>query len=504
MMACNTIKSPKPLSQSALIPRPVSVKSSEGNFELTEKSGIYFEKGSPELRKIAGYLANKLKPSTGYALNILPAPASDSGRHIRLGLSKDKELGEEGYELSVSRSGIRLSANKPAGVFRGVQTILQLLPDAVSQNSKSSGPWKIAAGTIRDYPAYSFRGSMLDVSRHFFGVEDVKRFIDLLAFYKMNVLHLHLSDDQGWRIEIKSWPKLASYGGSTQVGGGKGGYYTQDQYRDLVKYAQERYVTIIPEIDMPGHTNAALASYPQLNCNDSARALYTETEVGFSTLCVKKDIVYKFIDDVVRELAEITPGPYLHLGGDESHATKKEDFIYFINRIQPIPKKYGKKMIGWEEIAQASLDSNSIVQYWSNVEYAKEAVKKGAKIIMSPATKVYLDMKYDSTTKLGLDWAARIEVDSAYIWSLSTRVSGIPRESILGVEAPLWTETITKMDEIEYMVFPRLPGIAEVGWSPEKNRSWDEYKLRLARHGSRMKALGIDFYESKFVPWSKK
>jgi hexosaminidase len=310
-----------------------------------------------------------------------------------------------------------------------------------------------------------------------------------------------LSDDQGWRIEIKSWPNLTSHGGSTEVGGGKGGFYTQEQYKDLVNYAQERYVTIVPEIDLPGHTNAALASYPELNCNDTAPALYTKTEVGFSTLCVKKDITYKFIDDVVRELAAITPGPYIHLGGDESHATKKEDFIFFINKIQGIPKKYGKKMIGWEEIAQANLDSSTIVQFWQNAEYAKEAVKKGAKIIMSPATRVYLDMKYDSTTKLGQDWAARIEIDSSYLWSPSQFVKGIPHESILGIEAPLWTETITSMNEIEYMVFPRLAGIAEIAWSPEEGRTWDEYKTRLARHASRMKAMDIDFYESKQVTW---
>jgi hexosaminidase len=489
------------ISTVALIPKPVSVTSAQGAFELNDKTAIYIDKSAAGAENVAGYFAQKIFPAAGFKVNV----ASEAGvNQIALLGASSADLGDEGYELSIASNGIKISANKPAGFFYGLQTILQLLPDGVSKNSKQDADWLIGAGTIRDYPSYGFRGAMLDVSRHFFSVDDVKRYIDLISFYKMNTLHLHLSDDQGWRIEIKSWPNLATRGGSTQVGGGNGGYYTQEQFSDIVKYGQDRFVTIIPEIDMPGHTNAALASYAELNCNDSATALYTKTEVGFSTFCVRKEITYKFIDDVVRELSAITPGPYLHLGGDESHVTSKEDFIYFVNRIQSIPKKYGKKMIGWEEIAQATLDSNTIVQYWSNAEHAKAGVKQGAKIIMSPASKTYLDMKYDSTTKLGLMWAGLVEVDSAYMWSLSNRLNGIPRDKILGVEAPLWTETITNMNELEFMVFPRLPGIAEIGWSPEGGRSWDEYKLRLAKHASRMRAMDIDFYESPRVPWGIK
>lgn len=490
------------ISAVPLIPKPVSVSPAQGSFEITESTSIFIDKSSEGLETIAGYLAQKLFPATGFKLNV----AQDAGENqIALLLTaNNNEIGDEGYHLDIKSNGIKISANKPAGIFNGIQTLLQLMPNEIAKTSKQDVKWIVGAGNIHDFPSYGFRGAMLDVSRHFFTVDEVKRFIDLISAYKMNILHLHLSDDQGWRIEIKSWPNLTAHGGSTEVGGGEGGFYTQQQYSDIVKYAQDRFVTIIPEIDMPGHTNAALSSYAVLNCNNTTPPLYTKTEVGFSTLCVKKDSVYKFVDDVVRELAAITPGPYIHLGGDESHVTPKPDFIYFLNKIQPIPKKYGKKMIGWEEVAQASLDSNTIVQYWSNVEHAKEAVKKGAKIIMSPATKTYLDMKYDSTTKLGQAWAALIEVDSAYIWSLKDRLKEISPEQILGVEAPLWTETISTMDDIEYMVFPRLPGIAEVGWTPDASRSWDEYKLRLAKHGARMRAMDIDFYESPKVPWGIK
>jgi len=493
------------LSEAVLIPKPVSVTTGKGAFELTGKSSIYVEGGSQELMNIGQWLADKLNPPTGFDMKVKDAKGTPgSGNNIYLNVSdNDPELGDEGYLLNISEDLITLTANKPAGLFRGIQTIRQLLPDSIELGTAQKGPWKISSGIIRDYPTYPFRSSMLDVSRHFFSVDDVKRYIDLIAFYKMNFMHLHLADDQGWRIEIKSWPNLATYGGSTQVGGGKGGFYTQEQYKDIVNYAADRYITIIPEIDMPGHTNAALASYPELNCNNKAPALYTKTEVGFSSLCVRKDTTYKFIDDVVRELAALTPGPYIHLGGDESHATKKDDYISFIDKVQDIVQKHGKQMIGWEEISQSSLKPGTIVQYWSNAEHAVAGVKKGAKIIMSPATKVYLDMKYDSTTKLGLDWAARIEIDSAYNWKLSTRVPGIARENILGIEAPLWSETVTNMDEIEYLVFPRLVGVAELGWSPEAARNWDEYKVRLGKHAPRMKVLGIDYYKSKQITWTE-
>jgi hexosaminidase len=314
---------------------------------------------------------------------------------------------------------------------------------------------------------------MLDVARHFFSVEDVKTLIDQISRYKLNVLHLHLADDQGWRIEIKSWPKLTEIGGSTEVGGGEGGYYTQEQYSDIVKYAAEHYITIVPEIDMPGHTNAALASYAELNCNGKATELYTGTKVGFSTLCTSKEITYKFIDDVVREISAITPGPYFHIGGDESHATKEEDYIPFIERVQGIVASHGKQVLGWDDIAISTLKPNTVAQHWSNVKNANMAVSKGAKILMSPATKAYLDMQYDKNTKLGLHWAAYIEVDSAYIWDPAGFSAGIEKDDILGIEAALWTETITNMDEMEYMVFPRLPGYAEIGWTSPSLRNWD-------------------------------
>jgi hexosaminidase len=500
-----------------VIPKPVSVKASGHRFFITERTSIVTE-GNNEVKDVAEYFARLIRIPTGYDLPVRGSKSEDDKNVIYLNLTSKPELGKEGYELIVGEDDVQLSANSAEGVFRGVQTIRQLLPAKIEHGSAQTGPWEIAAGTIIDYPEYEWRGSMLDVSRHFFGVEEIKKYIDYISYYKMNRLHLGLSNDQGWRIEIKSWPKLTEVGGSTQVGGGKGGFYTQEQYKEIVAYAQERYVIIVPEIDLPGHINAALASYnellpgppikreagdPSTELNDKpvAGKIYTGIEVGFSTLDYKKEITFKFVNDVIREIAAITPGPYFHIGGDEAAITKKNDYIGFVNRFKEIVKSNGKQMVGWEEISQGKIDSTVIIQHWDSREHAVRGTEKGAKIIFSPAKKTYLDMQYDSTTRLGLHWAAYIEVDSSYIWDPATRIPQIEKDQILGVEAPLWTETIATMDDIEYMAFPRLPGIAEIGWSASPGRDWKEYKNRLALQGRRWKEMGIDYYPSPTVHW---
>ncbi|TAE43866.1 MAG: beta-N-acetylhexosaminidase, partial [Bacteroidetes bacterium] len=304
---------PADLASAPLIPLPVSVTATGSSFALNDKTDIYVQGSNPEVTRIAEFLAGYLNPATGLGIAVKSAETLPASGHIGLMLKPDAALGTEGYELIVTETAITLSAPEPAGLFMGIQTLRQLLPARVEAKSAQQGPWEIATGTIRDFPAYGYRGSMLDVGRHFFGVDDVKRYIDLMALYKFNVLHLGLTNDQGWRIEIKSWPRLATYGGSTEVGGGEGGYYTQEQYKDIVAYAAARHILIIPEIDMPGHTQAALASYPMLNCNGKKPELYTGTDVGFSTFCTSNDSVYIFIDDVIRELAALTPGAYIHI-----------------------------------------------------------------------------------------------------------------------------------------------------------------------------------------------
>ena len=498
----------------SIIPKPVSATMSGSTFTLSSNAKIVVQESGKGLENIAAFIADKMKPATGFDISISDEASAGDGS-IVLALGNFPDLGTEGYELIIEDDQVKIQGNSPMGVFWGAQTLRQLLPEEIEQGSVvDNASWEIATGTIRDFPRYAWRGSMIDVARHFFDVSDVKAYIDLISLYKINTLHLHLSDDQGWRIEIDSWPNLHKVGSLTQVGGGEGGYYTKEDYAEIVDYASRHFITIIPEIDMPGHINAALVSYKELNPGPAinreagsskprpkAGEVYTGVEVGFSTLDIRKEVTFRFVNDVLREIAEMTPGPYLHIGGDEAAVTKKPDYIAFINRFKDIVKANGKKMIGWEEIAQADIDSTVIVQHWHSQQYARMAAEKGAKLIFSPAQKVYLDMQYDSTTKLGLHWAAYVEVDSSYMWDPSTRVPGIDPAQIQGVEAPLWTETVVTMDDIEYLVFPRLPGVAEIGWTKSESRDWDEYKVRLASHAKRWDVLDINYYKSPKVPW---
>jgi len=501
MISC-TSTAPTDLTKVSIIPKPVSVTADSGTFVLTSRTDILVPEDPAEIAGIGQYLADILNRSTGLGLEVVAGSKKAGKGDIQLVLSEDDAgLGDEGYELVITGKLLKVTAYKPAGLFYGIQTVRQLLPARIEMDTVQEGPWEIATGTIRDYPDYSYRGAMRDVARHFFGVDDIKIFIDRMAAYKMNVLHMHLSDDQGWRIEILSWPNLTAHGGKTEVGGGEGGYYTQEEYADIVKYAGERFITVIPEIDMPGHTNAALSSYPELNIGGKAPELYTGTDVGFSTLDTKSEITYKFIDDVIRELAGLTPGQYIHIGGDESHSTRLEDYIPFVNRVQDIVISHGKKVIGWDEIALATLKPETIVQFWAKADNAIKGVNQGAKVLMSPASYAYIDMQYDSTSTYGLHWAAYIEVDRAYNWDPATLVPEIKKENIVGIETPLWAETVSDRRQAEYLLFPRLPGYAEIGWTQTANRDWNDYRVRLADHGARMKAMGISFYPSTRVDW---
>ncbi|MEV6566335.1 beta-N-acetylhexosaminidase [Streptomyces kronopolitis] len=489
-----------------VIPAPASVHGGGAAVTLGARTPIRVPGGSGEARRIAGHLAALLRPATGFAFPVTTKNGRD-GIVLRLGGSGTGGLGAEGYRLTSGGRTVTLSAARPAGLFHAVQTLRQLLPPDGRRGARS-GPWRVAGGTITDSPRYAYRGAMLDVSRHFFTVAQVKRYIDQLAMYKMNKLHLHLSDDQGWRIALTSWPRLATYGGSTQVGGGKGGYYTKDDYREIVRYAADRYLTVVPEIDMPGHTNAALASYAELNCNGQAPPLYTGTNVGFSSLCVPKKVTYDFVDDVIRELAALTPGRYLHIGGDEAHSTSHADYVAFMDKVQPVVAKYGKTVIGWHQLTGAHPVKGAVAQYWgydktgtAERTQVADAARNGTRLILSPADRAYLDMKYDKDTPLGLSWAGYVGVERSYDWDPGRYLDGAPADSVLGVEAPLWSETLSTSAHIEYMAFPRLPGIAELGWSPAATHDWDDYKVRLAAQGPRWDALGIGYYRSPEVPW---
>ncbi|MET9958996.1 beta-N-acetylhexosaminidase [Streptomyces sp. NPDC006326] len=455
--------------------------------------------GDEEVRGVGELLAEQLRTSSGLPL---PVVGGSEGDGVRLLLDEGAEgVGDEGYRLESGPRGVTLTARTPAGLFHAGQSLRQLLP--------ASGPGTVPGGEITDAPRFAYRGAMLDIARHYFTVEQVKRYVDQISAYKVNTLHLHLTDDQGWRIAVDGWPRLAEYGGGSEVGGGPGGYWTKDQYRDLVAYAARRYVDVVPEIDMPGHVNAALASYAELNCDGKAPERYTGTKVGFSSLCVGKERTYEFIDEVLGELAAITPGRYLHIGGDEAHSTPAADYAAFMDRAQEVVGRHGKTVVAWHQLAAARPAPGAVLQYWGHdrtPDAEKTAVAAAAKaghpLILSPADRLYLDMKYDVTTGPGLNWAGFVPVKRAYDWNPGSYLaaSGVPQSAVLGVEAPLWTETIATRSDLEFMAFPRILGLAELGWSPGP-ANWPSYRQRLAAQAPRLDAQDTTYYRAPDVPW---
>lgn len=429
----------------------------------------------------------------------------------------------EGYTLAVGDRAVVVGADE-AGLFYGVQTLLQLLRE------DESG-WGFLRAEVQDAPRFGRRGVMLDVARHFFDVAEVKKFIDSTSALKFNHLHLHLSDDQGWRIHIDSWPLLTELSSSTSVDGHPGGFYTKDDYREIVSYAAERHMIVIPEIDLPGHTHAIGVAYPDLVeapvlndglVSESARLgqplpvageIYLGWGVGHSSVRIHEERTYEFVRDVVRELAELTPGPYIHVGGDESLGTPQADFDLFAERVTAIVFEEGKTPVAWHEMGSAAeIAEGTIGQYWgkttpegTHAEEAVHFVERGGALIMSAADVTYLDMKYSEDFPLGLTWAAIIDVRSAYEWE-PTAVLDVPDAAILGVEAPLWSETTRTLSDVEKLVFPRAAAQAEVAWSPKEapDRVWASFRERLGSLAPLWKAEGVDFHPADEIPWSER
>lgn len=427
----------------------------------------------------------------------------------------------EGYTLEIGERAIIVGADEP-GLFYGVQTLLQLL------RQDDSG-WGLLGADVADSPRFPRRGVMLDVARHFFGVGDVKKFIDSTSSLKFNHLHLHLSDDQGWRVHIDVWPLLTERASATSVGGDPGCFYTKADYREIVAYAASRHMIVIPEIDLPGHTHAIGVAYPELveapvlNDNliaDSARLgqplpvageTYLGWGVGHSSVRIHEERTYDFVRDVVHELAEMTPGAYIHIGGDESLGTPQADFDLFAERATAIVVEAGKIPMAWHEMGSAAnIAEGTVGQYWgkttpegTHAEEAAHFVERGGALIMSAADVTYLDMKYAEDFPLGLTWAGIIDVRSAYEWE-PTAVLDVPDAAILGVEAPLWSETTRTLGEVEQLVFPRAAAQAEVAWSPREapERVWESFRVRVGALAPLWKAEGIDFHPADEIPWS--
>lgn len=474
------------LAAPRLIPQPVRVEEGTGLYELDGDTRIDAGSGAEEVARL---LAEALRPATGLPLEV-------GAGAIRLRLVG--ELPAEGYTLDVDATGVTIDASDTAGLFYGTQTLRQLLPPEVLAATPVEGvKWRIPAVHIEDAPRFEWRGAMIDVARHFFTVEDVERQIDLLALHKLNRLHLHLTDDQGWRLEILSWPALTQVGGSTEVGGGVGGWYTQAEYAGLVAYAAERFVTVVPEIDFPGHANAALASYGELNESGVPADLYTGAGVISTPLWLEGPETAGFVADVLHEVAALTSGEWLHVGGDEAVDVALEDYAAFVVTLQEITAADGKTLVGWDEIGEVELEAPFVAQHWYDADLARSAAARGGRIIASPAEYAYLDMMQDADADYGQVWAGVIDVEDAYAWD--PVLEGLEEGDVLGVEGALWTEYIDTVEKLDFMVWPRLAAHAELGWSP--TGEWDEFRERLAWHGGRLDALGVGYYRSPDVDW---
>lgn len=476
-----------------LVPRPSRMQTRTGEFIFTTTTQII---AAGETVATAELLAQNLRSSTGYPLLVV-AEGSTTDAIV---LDVDSSLPPEGYKLVVTPDGITLTGADADGLFWATQSLRQLLPpESFQTDVVRDVDWIVPAVEIEDAPRFSWRGGMIDVARHFFTLEEVKRQIDLFALHKLNRLHLHLTDDQGWRIEILSWPELTTIGGSTEVGGGEGGFYTQADYGELVAYAEARHILLIPELDFPGHAHAARASVGALNPDGQPLDLYTGEGVISTGLWLDGPSTRDFVEDVWTEVAMLTPGPYLHVGGDEAIDSDPEDYAAFLQWLNGVVQARDKTLIGWDEVGTVELEGPFLAQYWWNAANARQAVAGGAQLIASPAAHCYLDMKYDRSNSYGQVWAGYVNIEDAYNWD--PVLSGLDEADVVGVEAPLWTEFIDDEAKMDFMLWPRLAAQAEVGWTAQADRNWDDFRTRLATHGGRLDNLNVGYYASPEVDW---
>lgn len=527
----------------SLIPQPVSLVQGSGTLKLPFSLTIIADKNE-EVKRIATDLSRRLKTAANKVTVkegkiLLP-------KSIFLSLTNETGMPKEGYRLKVTATGISLTAIEPAGIFYGVQTLLQLFPKQIEspEIQKPVNEWALPVVTIEDHPRFGWRGLMLDVSRHFFTVAQVKDYIDQMVKYKFNLLHLHLTDDQGWRIEIKSLPKLTEVGAWRVERTGTfgtfpkpqpgekatyGGFYTHEDIKELVKYAAERYVNILPEIDVPGHSLAAVASYPELSCTPGE--YYVSPGDRFmvwpgggqhfyglldNTICPANEKAYEFLDKVFTEVAQLFPFPYIHMGGDETARNfwekseqvkalmQKENLkdldevqSYFVKRVEKIINSKGKKMIGWDEILQGGLAPNAAVMSWRGMKGGIEAAKMGHEVVMSPTDFAYIDyMQGDASIEPPV--YASLRLKKAY--QFEPMPEGIDAKLIKGGQANLWTEQVYNMRHAQYMTWPRAFAIAEALWSPKEKRNWNDFVPRAERHFERFELAQVKYAPSIYDP----
>ncbi|MBV8502430.1 MAG: family 20 glycosylhydrolase [Paucibacter sp.] len=529
------------LSVPALIPAPVEMQRYAGEFRINAATRIAVQ--SAELSEVAEDLAQHLRRATGFRIPVDKSRLKVASSN-RIVFALDTRLAAEGYRLNVSRQRVVLVGASPAGAFRGVQTLLQLLPKEIEREVVTKPlAWTMPALAISDQPRFGWRGLMLDVSRHFFTVDEVKGFIDQMVKYKFNLLHWHLTDDQGWRVEIKSLPRLTEVGawrvGKTGTFGrfspptadeprDYGGFYTQDQVREVVAYAKARYVDVLPEVDMPGHSLAALAAYPELSCTPGSYAVNAGEPMFVrqpgehsralvdNTLCPANEKVYAFADQVFTELAQLFPFEYLHMGGDETvrsfwakseaiqglmerEKLKNLDEVqaYFVGRIQKIISAKGKKLIGWDEILQGGLVPDAAVMSWRGMQGGIDAARLGHEVVMSPSDFVYVDlMQGDAAIEPPVYSSLRL----SKTYQFEPVPEGVDARLVKGGQANLWTEQIYNMRHAQYMTWPRALAVAEALWSPKDKRDWAGFVPRMEAHFKRFDEARVKYAPSLYDP----
>ncbi len=406
--------------------------------------------------------------------------------------------GAEAYELVVGAEGARITARSPAGFARATATLAQVM------EVDGAGEARAPMGVVRDAPRFPWRGLSLDVARSFFPVAEVKTVLDLLYSYKLNVLHLHLTDDQGWRLEIPSRPELTEISGATAVDGGRPGFYTVEDFREIQDYAEAHSITVVPEIDLPGHTNAATHAVAELNPDGLPTAAYSGMRVGFSMLHPELDATEPFLRDVIGSVAGQTRDGFVHFGGDEPLDMDPGNYQQLVTLIQTIVEENGKRPVAWQEAAAAPPSPSTIYQFWDTRPDATPvngAVAAGAKVILSPGSRTYMDMKYDEGEALGQDWAGLVALGDSYAWEPATFLEGVGEDDVVGVEAAVWTETLHNLEDLTYMLLPRIVAVAELGWSPKHALNWESFTDRLAWQGEVWDAAGLSWHRSPEVSW---
>lgn len=504
-----------------VIPLPQEIKITTGSFVLNDRTSIVYPKDNKEMQQNANLLAKYIHQMSGKKLKVIDEPVTSNAIILATGLNADNA---EAYQLKVTQDNVTITGTSEAGTFYGIQTLRKSLPIT------NKGDISLPAAEINDYPRFSYRGVHLDVSRHFFPADSVKRFIDMMALHNINRLHWHLTDDQGWRIEIKKRPELTTIGSKrseTVIGHNSGeydgipysGFYTQDEAREIVKYAKERHITVIPEIDLPGHMQAALAAYPELGCTGGPYEVWKMWGVSEDVLCAGNDKTLTFIEDVLNEIVDIFPSEYIHVGGDEcpkvrwekcpkcqarikaegikgdkKHSAEEYLQSYVISRMEKFVESKGRHIIGWDEILEGGLAPNATVMSWRGMDGGIEAAKQKHNVVMTPNTYVYLDYYQSADTDLEPDAiGGYLPLEKVYSFEPTAGISPEDQKYVIGAQANLWTEYIPTFSQVEYMIMPRIDAVADIQWSDPSKKDYQTFLPRVARMTQLYDRLGYNY-----------